>query len=227
VAQKIPPSSFYDQGALLMAVKPQSDGGKMKGMKGRLNFSTVGSGPGHIITLSDSNFQKTVATANNRPGNDANDAYIGYDQPDSSPANVGISLGAPKSLSSYIGNAGDGSGWKERLTAEKKSFAVPVVIQPGNTLTLGSGTALSQMRIFSAKEVARTSVPAQSCIDVRGAVEGLTSGDQVAGVTPPAALGNLSLNAYAGAGAVTLHFCNPSGGVVGAPAGSYVFLAVR
>jgi hypothetical protein len=97
VAQKMPPSSFYDQGALLMAVKPQSDGGKMKGMKGRLNFSTVGSGPGHIITLSDSNFQKTVATANNRPGNDANDAYIGYDQPDSSPANVGISLGAPKS----------------------------------------------------------------------------------------------------------------------------------
>jgi hypothetical protein len=45
-----------------------------------MNFSTLGTGPGHIITLSDSNFQKTIATANNRPANDANDAFLGYDQ---------------------------------------------------------------------------------------------------------------------------------------------------
>src|SRR5439155_1048821 len=82
-----------------------------------LNFSTLGTGPGHIITLSDSNFQKTIATANNRPANDANDAYVGYDQGDGNPANIGITLGAPKSVSQYIANAGDGANWLERLSA--------------------------------------------------------------------------------------------------------------
>ena len=59
------PSVFYDQGAFLLAVKPNADGGLRTNLKGRMNFSTLGSGPGHIITLSDSNFQKTIATANN------------------------------------------------------------------------------------------------------------------------------------------------------------------
>ena len=66
------PGVFYDQGALLMAVKPNSDGGQLTNLKGRLNFPTLGTGPGHIVTLSDSNFQKAIATANNRPSNDAN-----------------------------------------------------------------------------------------------------------------------------------------------------------
>src|SRR5438445_6735006 len=71
------PSTFFEQGAFLMAVKPNQDAGQKTNLKGRLNFSTLGTGPGHIITLSDSNFQKTIATANNRPANDANDAYVG------------------------------------------------------------------------------------------------------------------------------------------------------
>ena len=100
------PSVFYEQGAFLLAVKPNADGGLRTNLKGRMNFSTLGTGPGHIITLSDSNFQKTIATANNRPANDANDAFIGYDQGDGNPMNVGISFGAPQSLSNYIGNAG-------------------------------------------------------------------------------------------------------------------------
>jgi hypothetical protein len=225
--QKFAPAAFFGQGAMLLAVKPQQDAGKMQNLKGRLNFTTVGTGPGHIITLSDSNFQKTVATANNRPTSDAEDAYIGYDQGDGNPANVGISFGAPKSVSSYVGNRGDGSAWKERLTAEKKIFAVPVAIQAGNTFTLGAGTALSQMKIFTAKSIAANTVAAQGCADVRGVVDGLSSADQVAGVTPPAALGNLSLNAYAGAGVVVLHFCNPTQAAASTPAGSYTFLAVH
>ena len=225
--QKFAPSAFYAQGAMLLAVKPQHDAGKMKNLKGRLNFTTVGTGPGHIVTLSDSNFDKTIATANNRPTNDAQDAYIGYDQGDGNPANIGISFGAPKSLSSYIGNTGDGSAWKERLTAEKKTFAVPVAISAGNTFTLGTGTALSQMKVFTAKAVAASPVAAQSCLDVRGAVEELSSADQIANVTPPAPLGDLSLNAYAGAGVIVLHFCNPSGRAVQTPAGNYTFLAVH
>ncbi|MGA9812699.1 MAG: hypothetical protein WBQ64_07985 [Terriglobales bacterium] len=122
------PSVFYEQGAFLLAVKPNADGGLRTNLKGRMNFSTLGTGPGHIVTLSDSNFQKTIATANNRPTNDANDAFIGYDQGDGSPMNVGISFGAPKSLSNYIGNTGDGKKWLERLTSDLKMFTVPVSI---------------------------------------------------------------------------------------------------
>lgn len=122
------PSAFYEQGAFVLAVKPNGDGGLRTNLKGRMNFSTLGSGPGHIITLSDSNFQKTIATANNRPTNDANDAFIGYDLGDGNPANIGISFGAPKSLSNYIGNGGDGKKWLERLTSNLKMFNVPVSI---------------------------------------------------------------------------------------------------
>ncbi len=120
------PSAFAEQGALLLAVKPNQDAGLKTNLKGRLNFPTLGTGPGHIITLSDSNFQKTIATANNRPTNDANDAFVGYDQGDGNPAHVGISLGAPVSLSNYIANIGDGTSWLERLTAGLKEFKTNV-----------------------------------------------------------------------------------------------------
>ena len=132
------PGTFYDQGALLLAVKPNNDGGFLPNLKGRLNFPTLGTGPGHIITLSDSNFQKTIATANNRPSNDANDAFIGYDQGNGNPATVGISVGAPVSISDYIGNVGDGTNWLERLTPGLKEFKTNV--QLDNTLTV-AGTA--------------------------------------------------------------------------------------
>jgi len=132
------PGTFYDQGAFLLAVKPNNDGGLLTNLKGRLSFPTLGTGPGHIITLSDSNFQKTIATANNRPSNDANDAFIGYDQGNGNPATVGISLGAPVSVSNYIGNVGDGTNWLERLTSELKEFKTNV--QLDNSLTV-AGTA--------------------------------------------------------------------------------------
>jgi len=135
------PGTFFDQGAFLLAVKPNSDGGLLTNLKGRLNFPTLGSGPGHIITLSDSNFQKTIATANNRPSNDANDAFVGYDQGDGNPAHVGISLGAPVSLSNYIGNVGDGTNWLERLTSGLKEFKTNV--QLDNALTVAGTTQAS------------------------------------------------------------------------------------
>src|SRR5437016_737076 len=129
------PSTFFEQGAFLMAVKPNQDAGQKTNLKGRLNFSTLGTGPGHIITLSDSNFQKTIATANNPPSNDANDAYVGYDQGDGNPANIGITLGAPKSVSQYIANAGDGTNWLERLTANLKEFKTNVQMDGALTVS--------------------------------------------------------------------------------------------
>ena len=140
------PSAFYEQGAFLLAVKPNADGGLRTNLKGRMNFSSLGTGPGHIITLSDSNFQKTIATANNRPFNDANDAFIGYDQGDGNPAHVGISFGAPQSLSSYIGNVGDGTNWLERLTTTLKEFKTDV--QMDGTLTV-AGAVQAGSFVFS------------------------------------------------------------------------------
>jgi len=131
------PQSFYQQGAMLMAVKPNADGNSTLNLKGRLNFTTLGSGPGHIITLSDSNFQKTIATQNNRPTNDPNDSFIGYDRGDGNPAHIGVSFGAPLSLSNYIGNLGDGSSWLERLTSTLKEFKTNVQVDQGLTV-LGS-----------------------------------------------------------------------------------------
>lgn len=139
LASSYPPAAFAVQGATLLAVKPNSDGGLWPNLKGRLNFSTLGTSPGHIITLSDSNFQKTIATANNRPTNDMNDAYIGYDAAGArvDRSDVGISFGAPASLTNYIGNVGDGTNWKERLTATLKEFKTDVQID-GNLTVAGS-----------------------------------------------------------------------------------------
>lgn len=134
-------SNFVDnQQALMLSIKRTYDGGLNTNLKGKTNYGTLGSGPSHIITLSDSNFEKTVATANNRPNNDANDAFIGYDQHLSTPPTVGISFGAPVSLSNYIGNAGDGTNWLERLTAKLKSFRVPIATNSPITSSVSTGT---------------------------------------------------------------------------------------
>ncbi|HKW16219.1 MAG TPA: hypothetical protein VJO35_01800 [Terriglobales bacterium] len=129
------PFTFVQQGALLLAAKPNADAGQTLNLKGRLNFPTLGTGPSHIITLSDSNFQKTIASQNNRPTNDANDAFIGYDRGDGDPTHIGISFGAPVSLSNYVGNVGDGTNWLERLTSSLKEFKTNVRMDSGLTVT--------------------------------------------------------------------------------------------
>jgi hypothetical protein len=84
------------------------------------------------------------------------------------------------------------------------------------------------MKIYRTENIAATNVPAQSCADIKAPVNGLTETDQITGLTPPHALGNLSLNAYAGvAGVATLHFCNPTSSPVAVPPGVYSFLAVH
>ena len=135
-----PPSVQYQQTGMVLATKPTFDGGlaAVANLKGRLNFSTSGTAPGHIITLVDSNFQKTVATANNRPFNDANDVYLGIDQ--GGTGGAGLSVGAPLSISEYIGNVGDGSSWLERLAASGKTFNVPVTVNGKLTITAPQGT---------------------------------------------------------------------------------------
>jgi hypothetical protein len=136
------PSVFYQQGALLLAAEPNQDANGTLNLKGRLNFPTLGTGPSHIITLSDSNFQKTIASQNNRPTNDPNDAFVGYDRGDGNPADIGISFGAPKSISNYIANVGDGTNWLERLSNNLKEFKTNVQMDAGLTVS-GSVQATS------------------------------------------------------------------------------------
>jgi hypothetical protein len=106
-------------------------GGNAGGLKGRLIFEepALSSVPAtHIITLADSNLSKTLATPMHRPSWDAEDSYIGYDQPNNVlPNSTQISFGSPVSISNYIHNPGDGTNWLERLTSSLKSFKVPVV----------------------------------------------------------------------------------------------------
>jgi len=201
-------------------------------LKGRLNFigtNLTGFHKGSIITLVDSNPDKTVATWNYRPAMDTEDVWIGSDNAAyANRKNMPLAFGAPSSISNYVNALPDGTSWKERLTAKEKTLAVPLVIKDGNTLTLGAGSALSQMKIYSTNKLPGAAVPAQSCMDLTGTAAGLSTVDEVTGVRPPAGLGNLSLNAYPkDANTVTLHFCNPSAATVNTPAGAYSFLAVH
>jgi hypothetical protein len=219
----------YNTATLLMRNKDAY--AEVANTKGRLNFigtKLTGFSQGSIITLVDSNPDKTVATSNYRPGMDVEDVWIGSDNAAySARKNMPLAFGTPVSISNYIDSLPDGANWKERLTAKEKTLAVPLVIKDGNTFTLGAGTSLSQMKIYTIS-VEGASVPAQSCLDVAGTAAGLGAKDEVTGVRPPGALGNLSLNAYAkGADSVTLHFCNSSTSAVKTPVGKYSFLAVR
>ncbi len=202
--------------------------------KGRLNFSsapTATIAAHHIITLIDSQPGLTQATWGFRPPASANDTWIGTDVPGNSFLTSGqLAFGAPVSITNYIAQTGDGvhANWLERLTSTKKTFAVPVQIRDGSSFTLGNGSPLSQMKIYSLNNMPARRVPAQSCLDLEDEVKGLIKSDQIASITPPGRLGNLSLSAYpSGEGAIVLHFCNASGSDTTTPPGVYSFLAVH
>jgi hypothetical protein len=230
-----PNNSVPNQTATMMMDGTANTGGTQLLTKGRLNFGTTAyttMQPHHIITLIDSQPALTQATTGYRPPASANDVWIGTDVPaGGATLNLGqLAFGAPVSITNYIGATGDGthSNWLERLSAKQKTFAVPVKISDGNSFTLGNGTSLSQMKIYSVSKISASNVPAQRCLDVVEKVKGLIVADQITSITPPGRLGNLSLNAYpAEEGAVDLHFCNPSTSEVTIPAGTYSFLAVR
>jgi hypothetical protein len=117
-------------------------GGAPGGLKGRLIFELPpGSdvGPTHVITLADSDPDKTLSTPNNRPSNDPNDSYIGYDG-GWFPSTMQIAFGAPVSISRYIANTGDGINYLERLTATQEQYRVPVTLA---TVAFSSLPALS------------------------------------------------------------------------------------
>jgi hypothetical protein len=226
-------NSVPNQTATIVTDGMETSGGQSL-VKGRLNFSTTAGATlsaHHIITLIDSQPALTQATWGYRPPANANDTWIGTDVSGVAGLGLGqLAFGAPVSITNYIAQTGDGAhaNWLERLTLKEKTFAVPVKINEGSSFTLGDGSALSQMKIYSVHKVPATPVSPQSCVDVNGEAKGVTRSDQITSITPPGKLGNLSLNAYpADEGAVILHFCNPSKFEVLSPAGVYSFLAVH
>ena len=216
-----------DPAALMLPIANTSSA--TKGVKGRINLgsSQPPHGDSDLLTLVDSAMNKTYATNNNRPSYDAADAALCLDQFHGF-SDSGICLRAPASISNYINSVPDNVNWKERLTATQKAFAVPVVINPGSTLTVGSGSPLAQMKIFSTGRITPAAIAPQQCADQSFAAGGLTPADSIGSVTPPAGLGRVSLNAYPGtAGTVIFHFCNPTTGSAAPPVGNYSFLAVH
>jgi hypothetical protein len=103
--------------------------------KGRLNFGDQGSAGGFspIITVADSNWGKTWATAILRPAADVGDLDLGYE----GTLNT-YYLRAATEIRNYIGKFPDGHP-QESLTAAAKTFNVPVVIN-GDLVVTGSCT---------------------------------------------------------------------------------------
>jgi hypothetical protein len=114
------------------------------GLKGRLNFITSPStsiGQTHLVTLVDSAPDKTIASSDFRPSNNASDTYIGLDSGSVNFSSAQLAFGSPVSISNYVANVGDGSNWLERLTASTKTFKVPITTNSQITSTLSTGTA--------------------------------------------------------------------------------------
>ena len=117
-------SSNFGAGFVSTVLQEQdaANNGPFLNSKGRLSFGRSIGAPNDLITLADSNFAKTMATAGQRPSNDAGDMAIGTDQAG------GMSERAATSISSYINTVPSGSNFLERLTAGGKTFNVPVTV---------------------------------------------------------------------------------------------------
>jgi hypothetical protein len=100
------------------------------GHKGRLNFGhrgvTVGFTP--LITLGDSNWEKTWASGNHRPTADANDLDLGYEGSIDT-----LYSRAEKEVRTYVGKVPDRNP-QEKLSAAAKTFNVPVTINGDLTI---------------------------------------------------------------------------------------------
>lgn len=124
-----------DGAGLFATVLQQTDSagnGPFVNSKGRLNFGKQIGAPNDLITLADTNFLKTLATAGERPSNDAEDIAIGVDQAG------GLAQRAGSSISSYINVVPNGTNFLERLASSGKTLNVPLTVN-GN-LTVSTGT---------------------------------------------------------------------------------------
>jgi hypothetical protein len=125
--------AHYHRGTLI-------NGPAISGLKGLDIYggNSPSYGPGDILTLVDSSFDKTTNTIGYRPSWDALDAAIGLDCPITCARNAAqLAIRAPVALSNYIGAVGDNVSYLERLTATQKTINVP--LQLNGNLTIPAG----------------------------------------------------------------------------------------
>jgi hypothetical protein len=101
------------------------------GTKGRLNFGPPGLKATFtpLLTLGDSNWGKTWASANHRPAADVNDLDLGYEGTIDN-----FYSRAQHEIRDYVGKLPDQNP-QEKLTASAKTFNVPVTINGDLTIT--------------------------------------------------------------------------------------------
>jgi hypothetical protein len=120
----------------------QAGTGGLKGLFGQIDFNAIPQGD--LFTLSDSNYQKTLATPNHRPAADAADSAIGFDNAQGAAASVAqLAFRAPVAISEYINSPFDNASWLRRQTATQLTLnsANTVFLQPATALggTFGFG----------------------------------------------------------------------------------------
>ena len=117
-------NSVPNQPPTILTDGVNTGGGGVPFAKGRMIFETNGTSSSNahqIITLYDSNPQKTQATTGHRPTGDPGDMYLGVDP------NLDLMIGGGAAgIRQYVNNIGDGVSWGEQLTTTQKTFTVPV-----------------------------------------------------------------------------------------------------
>ncbi|MGA9414736.1 MAG: hypothetical protein WBV60_08590 [Terriglobales bacterium] len=112
-----------DQPALILTDGTEFGSGGIPGAKGRLIFETTAASQlayHQVVTIYDSNPQKTQATTGHRPVGDPGDMYVGID-----PNNYMMIGGGVNGIAQYVNNIGNGTP-VELLTSSAKRFTVPV-----------------------------------------------------------------------------------------------------
>ncbi|MFZ0199303.1 MAG: hypothetical protein WB523_19290 [Candidatus Sulfotelmatobacter sp.] len=189
-------------GASLLNI--ENGAGSFTNPKGRLQFISA---PGsafaqQLLTLANCNQSKTFATYGYRPTGDSCDTWIGLDNSNAGLSGAQLALGAPVSISNYIGNIGDNASYLERLTASGKTFNVPVNINGNLTVTgtctgcggggsgtVNSGTA-AQVAIYSGNGAA---VSGDGGLTDNGSTLTYTGGNGIAAASGTFS-GNLTVN---------------------------------
>jgi len=112
-----------DQPPLILTDGTEFGTGGIPGAKGRLIFETTAASElayHQVVTIYDSNPQKTQATVGHRPVGDPGDMYVGID-----PNNYMMIGGGVKGIAQYVNNIGNGTP-SELLTSSAKLFTVGV-----------------------------------------------------------------------------------------------------
>jgi hypothetical protein len=221
--------------ATLMDTSP----GTPANSKGRLNFGGSQSFPNDVVTLFDSNFNKTAATAGSRPSADVGDIALGADQ------TGGLAERAPASISRYIKALNTGTGWMDRLTAEGYTLNANETIH-GNlsvsgNITTSAGRGLATIAAGTITLTGGVAIAPGSCRTFTAPATGadpksphydtvtLNFNGDVTSTTGfiPASSGMLTINPWLTANQVNVKECNGTSSSVTPQAVTLIFRVMR